>query len=52
MPDYLRNPVYDSERDLRTFRILKDYVNALEYFVDGFGYFSTTYKTCRIKSSL
>ena len=40
MPDEERHPADDSERDGRNFRILKDYLNALEYFADGFLYFS------------
>ena len=42
MPDILRNLNANSDRDMRNFRILKDYINALEYFGDGFSlYFAS-----------
>jgi hypothetical protein len=36
MPDELRNLSDGSVRNIRNFRIIKDYINALEYFADGF----------------
>ena len=42
MPNDLRNTnMAVSDMDMRNFRILKDYVNALEYYADGFTYFGT-----------
>ena len=40
MLDELRNLSDGSVRDMRNFRIIKDYINALEYFADGFDYFA------------
>lgn len=40
MPNELRNLSDGSVRNIRNFRILKDYINALEYFADGFDYFA------------
>ena len=40
MPDELRSMSSGSVRDMRNFRIIKDYINALEYFADGFDYFA------------
>jgi hypothetical protein len=33
MPDVLRNLTHDSDLSTRNFRILKDYIRALEYLV-------------------
>ena len=38
-PSRLRNLTVCSSRNVRNFRILKDYINALEYFADGFHFF-------------
>lgn len=38
-PNMLRNLNVNSSRNVRNFRILKDYINALEYFADGFDFF-------------
>ena len=42
MPNELRSITAASQRDERNFRILKEYVNALEYYADGFEYFKTS----------
>lgn len=41
MPNELRSITSASQRDQRNFRIIKEYVNALEYYVDAFSYFET-----------
>jgi len=41
MPNELRSITSASQRDERNFRILKEYVNALEYYIDAFSYFET-----------
>jgi hypothetical protein len=41
MPDELRNLNDGSDRNIRNFRIIKDYINALEYFAEGFDYFAS-----------
>jgi hypothetical protein len=41
MPNELRSITSASQRDQRNFRIIKEYVNALEYYVDAFNYFET-----------
>lgn len=41
MPIELRNLETESDRDVRTFRVLKEYINALEYFQDFFSYFAS-----------
>ncbi len=42
MPNELRTLNDASQRDLRNFRILKEYVNILEYYADAFAYFART----------
>ena len=42
MPQVLRNLKYESDRNTRNFRIFKDYLQALEYLMNGFHYFSST----------
>ena len=45
MSSELRDPQLDgTEKNLRNFRILKALVNLLEYFEDGFFYFSQLFK--------
>lgn len=40
VPNELRTITNTSQRDERNFRILKEYVNTLEYYVAGLDYFS------------
>ncbi|XP_046641344.1 uncharacterized protein LOC124326500 [Daphnia pulicaria] len=49
MPNELRSITSASQRDERNFRIIKEYVNALEYYIDVFSYFETALAS---KSSL
>lgn len=51
MPSELRTITAASQRDERNFRILKEYVNALEYYADGFNYFKSSLSS-RVGSSL
>lgn len=44
MPSELRSITDSSARSQRDFRVLKEYVNALEYFVDGFNYIAVVTK--------
>lgn len=51
MPTELRTITSASQRDERNFRILKEYVNAIEYYADGFNYFKTSLSS-KMESSL
>lgn len=44
VPSELRTITANSQRDERNFRILKEYVNSLEYYIAGFDYFSQVLK--------
>jgi hypothetical protein len=39
MPQVLRNLRYTSDRSMRNFRFLKDYIQALEYLIRGFYFY-------------
>ena len=49
VPQVFRNLRYDSDIDMRNFRIIKDYVRALQYFSIGFQYF---YSRFNIQSTI
>ena len=44
-PEDLRTLTDQSQINLRNFRILKDYVVALEYYVEAFTYFKSAWKS-------
>ena len=39
MPQVLRNMRYESDRNMRNFRIFKDYLQALEWTINGLNHF-------------
>lgn len=49
MPTELRTITQNSQRDDRNFRILKEYVNSLEYFVAAFDYFERLFSKKALK---
>ena len=44
MPQVLRNMRYESDRNMRNFRIFKDYLQALEWTINGLNHFITDAK--------